>query len=73
MTTTLTLGDIFIHILIFFGGAFALWLLQKCRSLISDYWASRSISSRRKRIDFLQNALAKYEADFSDIRLFTGG
>jgi hypothetical protein len=72
MTTTLTLGDVFIHILIFFGGAFALWLLQKCRSRISDYWARRSISSRIKRIDLLKNTLSKYDADFSDTRLSAG-
>jgi hypothetical protein len=72
MTTTLTLGDVLIHILIFFGGAFALWLLQKCRLPISDYWARRSISSRRKRIDYLKNTLTKYETDFSDTRLFIG-
>jgi hypothetical protein len=38
----------------------------------SDYWARRSISSRRKRIDSLERTLAKYEADFADQRLFIG-
>jgi hypothetical protein len=72
MTTTLTSGDILIHILIFFGGVFALWLLQKSRSVITDYLSSRSMSSRLKRISSLESRLANYESDFSDGRLFTG-
>jgi hypothetical protein len=66
MTTTLTRGDILIHILIFFGGAFVLWFLQKFWARFSDFWARRSMSSRRKRIDRLEVTLAKYEADFAD-------
>jgi MFS family permease len=72
MTTTLTSGDILIHILIFFGGAFALWFLQKSRSVITDYLSSRSVSSRLKRISSLESRLAKYESDFSDGRIFIG-
>jgi hypothetical protein len=72
MTTTLTLGDVLIHTLIFFGGAFALWLIGKFRSAFSDYWARRSTSSRRKRIASLEKTLVKYEADFADTRLFVG-
>jgi hypothetical protein len=39
---------------------------------VSDYVARRSTSSRRKRIESLEGTLTKYEADFSDQRLFLG-
>src|SRR4029077_7340580 len=70
MTTTLTIGDVLIHTLIFFGGASALWVLQKFWSSFSDYLARRSTKSRLKKIDSLEQILSKYEADFSDVRLF---
>ena len=72
MTTTMTSGDILINILIVFGCAFVLWLLQKCTSVIADYLSSRSMSSRLKQISSLESRLANYESDFSDSRIFIG-
>jgi hypothetical protein len=72
MTTTLTLGDVAIELLILFGGTFCLWLLRKWQIRFSDYWARRSTSSRQERIVSLENALAKYEADFLESRTFIG-
>jgi hypothetical protein len=52
------------------AGAVGAWLFSAWYPSISDYWARRSISSSRKRISRLENALGKYEVDFADGRLF---
>jgi hypothetical protein len=54
------------------AGAVGAWLFAAWYPSISDYWARRSISSSRQKISRLQNAVAKYEVDFSDSRLFIG-
>jgi hypothetical protein len=72
MTITLTPGDIIIHLIMIFGAAFLLSKLPRLLSVVGDYWASRRMSSRRRRAAWLEDRLSQYEADFSDIRVFIG-
>jgi hypothetical protein len=70
---SLTWGDVLVHSAIGLGVALFLAILYKyVFPSISDYWARRSLSTRRKRIHHLTVALDEYEADFVDTRLFIG-
>jgi hypothetical protein len=69
---SLTWGDVGIELLIFFGGSLALYLLgQHVFPWLSSVWARRSSAYRQARVEALAKALAQYEADFADGRLFT--
>src|SRR5215831_13268873 len=69
---SLTWGDVGIELLIFFGGSLTLYLLgQHVFPWLSSVWARRSSAYRQARVEALAKALAEYEADFADGRLFT--
>jgi hypothetical protein len=69
---SLTWGDVGIELLIFFGGSLTLYVLGRyVVPWLSNVWARRSNTYRQGRVEALAKALAQYEADFADGRLFT--
>jgi hypothetical protein len=69
---SLTWGDVRIELLIFFGGSLTLYILGRyVFPWLSNVWARRSNTYRQARVEALAKALAQYEADFADGRLFT--
>jgi hypothetical protein len=49
---------------------FASWLFAKYYNRISDYWAQRSSTRAKLRVDKLQKQLQDYESDYSNTNLF---
>ena len=64
MTTTMTSGDILINILIVFGCAFVLWLLQKCTSVIADYFVQPLDVVQIKTNFFVREQASKLQVRF---------
>jgi hypothetical protein len=74
MEISLKWGDVVVQFLIALGVTFVVYLVSILYRYtvprVTDYWARRSVSTAQNKIARLARRLAKYEADFSDSRLF---